>query len=57
MLRNVSLEDISDGRLYTENDLVRVILTRVRAVRLYVVRIWEVQLCLTHMTVTSSQPG
>lgn len=24
MLRNVSLEDISDGRLYTENDLVRV---------------------------------
>lgn len=24
MLRNVSLEDISDGKLYTENDLVRV---------------------------------
>ena len=24
MLRNVSLEDISDGRMYTENDLVRV---------------------------------
>ena len=24
MLRNVSLEDISDGRLYTENDLLRV---------------------------------
>ena len=32
------------------------ILTRVRAVRLYAARIWEVRLCLIHMTVISSQP-
>ena len=36
MIRNIGLEDISDGRLYSENDLVRIRIIVV-AVRKYAV--------------------
>ncbi len=44
MLRNVSLEDISDGRLYTENDLVRVDTNSCKGCQTVSARIWEVRL-------------
>ena len=37
MIRNIGLEDISDGRLYSENDLVRTDTNIVVAVRKYAV--------------------
>ena len=47
MLRNVSLEDISDGKLYTENDLVRVDTNSCKGCQ---------TVCCQNMTVISSQP-
>ena len=43
MKRNVDLNEISDGRLYSANDMVKVNVEIVQGV-LHAVRIWELRL-------------
>ena len=43
MIRQESLEEISDGKLYSENDCVRQIQAIVPGAGRYVVREWKLQ--------------
>ena len=51
MLRDIDLNEISDGRLYTANDMVKLIVWAVRGV-LPAVRAWEIPLFWTRMICT-----